>query len=329
MKDKVRYIIYPGDDTLFQFLFSEAAVLSNVNICSQMFIMFDRHINSLWRKLEYHGYENTILMKIYEVVVTMFSNVWRVINRHEETCILLSNIAVSRIGKRNLKRLEKAPNVKLVLYLLDSISQPNCRRAKELMAEIKFDLVYTFDEFDSQKYGYKHFYTMYSMTKMQKKDIQYDLIFIGTDKGRLPLLLKISDICSEYGCNNYFDIINVKDEKLINQYKDKIVFNHILPYTETIKLTQRSNCILDIVVEQQAGLSLRALEAICYNKRLLTNNPTIRKFPFYNEKYMKVISKPEDINIEFIRNTEEVDYGYCGEYSPVTFLNRVQKELYD
>ena len=96
-----------------------------------------------------------------------------------------------------------------------------------------------------------------------------------------------------------------------------------LPYEKVISDVKSSNCILEIVQSGQSAQTARYFEAICYNKKLLTNNFSINKFPFYNKKYMKCFQTYDEIDLDWVRTKEEIDYGYKNEFSPLKILDLI------
>ena len=64
-----------------------------------------------------------------------------------------------------------------------------------------------------------------------------------------------------------------------------------------------------------------------YNKKLLTNNYSICNLPFYNSKYMKSFQTFEDIDLEWVRRKEIINYGYTNEFSPVKILYMIDKHF--
>ena len=112
-------------------------------------------------------------------------------------------------------------------------------------------------------------------------------------------------------------LINLQKVEGINY-----ILNGVIPYKTVLNNLQNSKCILEILRDKQRGPSLRYFEAVCYNKKLLTNNPAIIDFPYYDERYMRVFSKPEDIDINWIKeDISNVDYHYKGDFSPTKLID--------
>ena len=77
----------------------------------------------------------------------------------------------------------------------------------------------------------------------------------------------------------------------------------------------------DLLQPNQKMQTIRYFEAVVYNKKLLTNNPYIYDLPFYDSRYMKVFSRPEEIDVDWIRKKESIHYDYNNEFSPCNLVN--------
>ena len=78
-----------------------------------------------------------------------------------------------------------------------------------------------------------------------------------------------------------------------------IEYNNYIGYEKVLDYIMQSNCILEVVQGVQTGLTYRVYEALCYNKKLLTNNQEVLNLPFYNKNYIHFFEKPEDIDPGF------------------------------
>ena len=102
-----------------------------------------------------------------------------------------------------------------------------------------------------------------------------------------------------------------------------IIYNKRIPYSEVVEKNKASNCILEIISSGQSGASLRYYEAVCYNKKLLTNNKNVVNLPFYNPDYIHVFEKPEDIDWDWVKERIQVDYHYDGRFSPTHLIDKI------
>ena len=60
-------------------------------------------------------------------------------------------------------------------------------------------------------------------------------------------------------------------------------------------MINESKAILDIVQENQTGITIRPLEALFFHKKLITNNKNIVSYKFYCQNNIFIIGK-DDIN---------------------------------
>ena len=53
----------------------------------------------------------------------------------------------------------------------------------------------------------------------------------------------------------------------------------------------QTNVILDLVRDQQTGLSFRIFEAMAYQKKIITSNAAVRNYDFYNPNNILVLDE--------------------------------------
>ena len=88
-----------------------------------------------------------------------------------------------------------------------------------------------------------------------------------------------------------------------------------LSYDKYIDICKNSNIILDVVMGQQNGLTMRTFEAIGLNKKLITTNKNIDKYEFYNKDYILIYDRQVlDFNDKFFMNTP-VSYNNKNKYT--------------
>ena len=59
-------------------------------------------------------------------------------------------------------------------------------------------------------------------------------------------------------------------------------YRDALPYRQTLLLTQKAGVLVDFLNTKHYGLSLRVFEAIGFEKKLITTNPTVVHYDFYH-----------------------------------------------
>lgn len=207
----------------------------------------------------------------------------------------------SDIKKRN-------PNCKIYMYLMNSITTINRKIMNQINQEFIKEEIYTFDYIDSINYGYK-----FKMTPYQKKEFKLnkkqklDLLFIGRDKDRFEFLEQLYFQCKDNKLNTHIKVLKSKRNSEIST-------NQFISYDNYLDLVNETSTILEIVSEKQSGITLRTLEALFYNKKLITNNKNIILYEFYN--YFKKNILIIDINnvsiieiINFIKS-DYLDYDH-------------------
>ena len=167
-----------------------------------------------------------------------------------------------------------------------------------------FITIWTFDTQDAQEYGFKlntqfYFFETSHVSIDQKIDnISYDLYFVGQDKGRYSLIsfLKQELIQQKITYNiNLIPETNVR----YNEFDNDIISNKFIEYDKVLKGVMFSKAVLDITKVEQTGLTLRILEAVYYNKKIITNNTNIKKTRIYSPQKVFIIG--ED-NIKLLKN---------------------------
>lgn len=318
---KQQVFIYPGSDHVFQALMDDARNTDGVTIVDSLF-----NDSSIEQKIRSIKNKHHILWRLFEQLILKHyaTSVVELPNVMKNSIVVFSNISVRYLSISTLTKL-KAKGVKLVLYFIDSISNINAKEAFAYVNKGIFDLVFSFDKKDAIKYGFTHFYTMYSrhydFPYVEYPD--YDGIYVGSDKGRYNILTQFKKHCPN-SCL-YVSMLNISDKQM---RASGFQSNVSISYVDSLKLVQKSNCIIDIVLDpEQSGLSLRAYEAIAFNKKLITNNKSIFEFPFYNPSFMYYFNDIQEINEDFLRKRVKVDYGYRDEYSPVAFIDLIKDML--
>lgn len=311
--------IYPGYDPLFQSLFKDLDSYRHCRIINDL--LKSRLLYMLWSKTHYKKARWLLFKHIYYFLAYVRLSIMG--TRGSNDIYIFSNIAVRLVPVCILNKIRRNGN-KIVLYFIDSLSNENAREAYRYTKKINFDLLYSFDRRDSEHHQFVYYPTMYSkLLNTQDQAIKYDAIFIGNGKGRIKIISDILRKCVH--TKFYIDLTDVGHYDLA--IKD-IDINVRYSYLEVLKKTLASNCILDIKSDSnQSGLSLRAYEAVVYNKKYVTNNPSILNFPYYNKKYMLYVDDWEKINEQFLLEETDVDYHYRNDFSPVNFIKDIESRL--
>lgn len=182
------------------------------------------------------------------------------------------------------------PNAKLILYEWDSIALfPEILNITEY-----FDIIFSFEKEDSQKYGWVYrplFFNEQKCNKDIKKDI--DISFICTLKyERVQIYKQLKKIEKQYHLNIYYYIYVDKLTYIKRKYiqhdqrylgvENKDIYFQPLSQDDTNNIYDRSKILADYTTQDQNGLSIRSIESIGHNCKLITNNQEVLKTDFYN-----------------------------------------------
>lgn len=272
-----------------------------------------------------------------------FKSIWYkniVINvpQSQKCCVIVVDGALKMLKKGYLNSLFRKKNVRGVLVLVNSMDAQSIAilETKKMIPKVNWDDIYTFDIEDSKKYQYKSlgccYYSMHDAEEIKKiysEVSKSDVYFTGTIKGgREELIMSVFEKLNRAGVDCNFNIMITGTRRLKkNLYSDIIRYysGGWIPYEEVLANVINSDVILEVLQEGQSGPSLRYYEAVCYNKKLLTNNPNIVNFPYYDERFMRIFNSTDDIDIQWIKNKQSVDYKYTGDFSPIRLLDTVIK----
>ena len=223
------------------------------------------------------------------------------------------------------------PEAKLVLVIRDTVlsKEKSNKRFKIEEAKQKFDLILSYDNIhDVPKYGLT--YAPVFMSKIEEfsspLQCKYDISFIADAKDRMGIVNILYKKIMANGLSSFLYIFHTKNsDKLPGS--NIIYANQYIGRIEMLRKELESNCMLEVLKGDAHSNTLRFWEAVMYNKKLYTNWAGAIDSPYYDPRYMRVFSNPEDIDLDFIKERIEVDYNYQGELSPLKFLEIFEKLL--
>ena len=147
--------------------------------------------------------------------------------------------------------------------------------------------IWVFDENDADKLSLNHntqyYFSGIDINSASLRQSQCDVFFVGADKGRLKYLEDIRKNLTNMGVSVDFHITSSSKIDIKNSvYKPRISYAEVLDRISGCKV------ILDVVSQNQSGLTLRPLESIFYKKKLITNDKSIVNRDFYNKNNIHV-----------------------------------------
>ncbi|OAM31222.1 MULTISPECIES: hypothetical protein [Eikenella] len=114
-----------------------------------------------------------------------------------------------------------------------------------------------------------------SHAKQRTKSIQ--IFYQVAKKNNIPIEFYI---CAQDG-----NIERAQEELKIEEAK-YYPASESISYPEYLKMVKKSSILIDFLNEKHYGLSLRIFEAIGYEKKIITTNPTIFNYDFYHPNNM-------------------------------------------
>lgn len=166
--------------------------------------------------------------------------------------------------------------------------------------------VYTFDKGDCEKYGFEYNSQFFDDDIIESNCVEeYDLYFVGLDKGRYSTVKEIYDFSIKRNLLPKFNM--VKEAGKIYDVHDFLV-NDLVKYNDVLDGISRSKAILDICKKGQVGMTYRAMEAIFYDKKIVTNNVNYKKLPFYSSDKIYIIENNKFEGMEDFIKSSSISY---------------------
>lgn len=211
------------------------------------------------------------------------------INKHllEASDVIFTDSGFRKCVYKTL--IKQKSNMKL--YYMNPIDNQN----KELLHY--FTEVYSFSETDSNEYGMKYKHTPYSKAKninMSKE--KYDVVFLGRVKGREEEILSTKKILENAGITCRFMVFGADS--------NEIVLKEYMDYETYLGYVLNCKCVLEMNQKGQDACSLRFLEGLFYEKKVITNNINIVNDLYYDKENVFILGE-NDISVlyEFINGS--------------------------
>lgn len=158
--------------------------------------------------------------------------------------------------------------------------------------------ILTFDKDDARKYRFSFANQVYkypAKSLHQKEVVANSVFFIGQDKYRSRRLAKLAIMLTSAGAQPVFYIL--KGKHTVEEPTLKVFYHDVgMNYANVLEYIQRSSCLLEIVQKGQSGITLRTLEALFCQKKLITNNKAVKDYDFYHPNNVFIYTDETDTN---------------------------------
>lgn len=102
----------------------------------------------------------------------------------------------------------------------------------------------------------------------------YDYYYLGAQKGREEQLHTLTTLLDSLGLKGLTIVPTQRSEQI--------------SYRQNVDYVVQSRCLIELVQPGQTGITLRALEALFYQRKLITNCRAISSLPFYRPENILV-----------------------------------------
>lgn len=232
-----------------------------------------------------------------------YTREFRRCGKHED-CIIIFDSSLTVAAANYIKK--KYPSLRVIYWFWNHIYDSSIFEKLDSSIE-----KWTYDSVDSAKFGLKwntQFYFPELVDETNGAYVEsYDCVFAGAVKGRQREIEDCRKMVNAAELSNYFFIATGFKH---GHYKKW------LPYHELIKYVRNSKCVIDLLPATQNGMSLRPLEALFFEKKLITNYTRIKESRFYNPSNIFIIGEDAPDTLHEFVNT------------PVEPVNLADKEYY-
>lgn len=188
-----------------------------------------------------------------------------------------------------------------------------------------FDNFLVFDKNDIKnypEYNFKSSTNFYFDYPVQTESKQNNKIYFlgGHQNSRVKDIETLLDTIIKLGEQPDFYIVSknncAKDAFKHNKYINYIESSNAFSFEENLQKVANCRVVVDFLNDVHQGLSFRTFDAICFDKKLITNNSSIKDYDFYNsdnifiwngknaDELVKFLEKP------YVKLNEEIKLKY-------------------
>lgn len=234
----------------------------------------NNYSDSVYYRVDYNNILLRILRKVrLSYFVGPFLGNWRK-NLKQYHAIIMFDNGYHKVIARYIKR--NNPNCKLILWFWNPIFSEN----KKYLGDKEVDEVWSYDKDDCRRYSLRYNTQFFNGKNIVSGNIiDYDIVFVGAEKGRKGKLDEAVSLIKKNGLSTKIIVPQNKSD--------------YLSYEKYMELVSKSNSILEIMGANATGLTLRSLESIFCEKKLITDNSNIVDYDFYRPENIFIIGKDD------------------------------------
>lgn len=183
---------------------------------------------------------------------------------------------------------------------------------------------WSYSPYDCEIYGLKYNTTCYPHVDeidMSQYEVDTDVYFLGKDKGRLAKILEVKNMLESQGLSTLFHICPTKRYQL----KNNKIYKPQIPYKEVLERIAKSRAIVDCCVTQNAGPTIRPMEALFYKRKLITDDKKIAECDYYEPENIFILGVDDENTLkEFVRKPyKKLANGVAEKYTMEQWFSRL------
>ncbi|MFU0447528.1 lipopolysaccharide biosynthesis protein [Pseudocitrobacter faecalis] len=240
----------------------------------------------------------------------------------------------SHVLKRLNPEIIEAINCQRILLLRNPVSADFIKEMKT-----RFEKIYGFEEIICQQNNISYIPQFFPIG-FNGRDVGINswnpirhrrCYFIGKDKGRFAVVNALAEQLRNYGCNLNFQIVRDNTSQVVSQ----LYCDENITYEQNLVNARETDCIVDITQDGQTGWTLRVIEAIYFNKKLITNNISLLKSDIYSIDRIFIIGHDSwDRFSNFLESElqplhEDILYQYSPDYMIEKLIDDANKKIND
>ena len=253
------------------------------------------NIYEVFKKSRYWNLLRRIFNKLQiNTLPIMYNNSWINKLKSYDKIVIFDGLEINNLVKLILSRF---PNKEIIVWYWNPVEYVS---VKPWMLDKRISSIWTYSSYDAYKYNLKlnsQFYFKEELSRChQTNKCNKDVFFVGSNKNRKEKIERLEKHFKEKKISYFFYLTGLNNKG-----------NHSLPmsYTDVLKNINNSKAVLDLRNSNlQSGMSLRPLEALYFKKKLITNDPYIKKEKIYDANNIFILGEDNINDLHHFLNTE-------------------------
>ncbi len=226
--------------------------------------------------------------------------IWRKRLAQYEWIIFLDYFFVPEMGEF----VRQCSGAKRILFFWNHLTLEK----EQLLAKVRdtrsVDEIYSFDPLQAKKYQISHnssFYQPIPEIPLSREE-NYDIFFGAANNGRRELAESFKQYFESLGLSVFFHLTELRGNEDENY----------LTYPDYLGKVFQSKAILEIMREGQTGITLRCLESIFFQKKIITTNRFVKYYHFYHPQNVFILGEdkltelPQFFKTEYLPVSPEI-----------------------